>query len=67
MTISLTDPFRNRPDGFFDSWFDAFRRYNGGTDLRGLVPHRVQYSVNYANQIINRAANPGLYYPIQLP
>jgi hypothetical protein len=57
-------PARNRPNGFFDGWFNAFRRYNGRTDVadNGLV-----YSVNYGNQIMNRAANPSVHYPIQLP
>ena len=57
-------PARNRPDGFFDGWFDAFRRYNGRTDRGG---NGLPYSVNYGNQIINRAGNPGVHYPIQLP
>jgi len=57
-------PARNRPARFFDGWYDAFRRYNGRTDVRG---NGQPYSVNYANQIINRAGNPRVYYPIQLP
>ncbi len=57
-------PVRANPERFFDGWFDAFRRYNGRTDVGG---NGQPYSVNYANQIINRAANPGVYYPIQLP
>lgn len=57
-------PVRDYPERFFDGWFDAFRRYNGRTVVRR---NGQPYSVNYANQIINRASNPGVHYPIQLP
>ena len=61
---SSGQPARNRPDGFFDGWFLAFQRYNGRRDLGG---NGQWYSVNYANQIVNRAGNPSVHYPIELP
>jgi len=60
-------PARNRPDGFFDGWYDAFRRYNGRTDPLSMLAYGVPYSAVYADRIISRAAEPGVYYPIHLP
>ena len=57
-------PARNRPDGFFDSWEDALKRYNGRGET---TDNGNPYRDNYADQITKRAGDPGNHFPIELP
>jgi len=57
-------PPQNRQNASFDGWQKAFERYNGRTVK---TTNGKAYSVNYAQQIIDRANNPTKQYFIQLP
>lgn len=56
-------PAAERPEGFFDGWPDALRRYNGRRDRTDTDRH---YSEEYADKIVRRAANPELFVPIEI-
>lgn len=54
----------NRTTASFDGWQTALERYNGRS---AITSNGKQYCINYAQQIVARAANPTSSYPIQLP
>ena len=56
-------PAKDRPTGFFDSWNDALRRYNGRRDRTDTDRY---YSDEYADKILRRAADPDLFVPIEI-
>ena len=56
-------PAANRPEGFFDGWLTALRRYNGRRDRTDTDRH---YSDEYADKIMRRAQNPNLFVPIEI-
>ena len=56
-------PAKDRPKGFFDSWKDALRRYNGRRDRTDTDRY---YSDEYADKILRRAADPDLFVPIEI-
>ncbi len=56
-------PAATRPDGTFDSWHEACRRYNGRRDRTDTDRY---YSDEYADKIMRRAANPDLFVPIEI-
>ena len=51
----------HRPEAYFDSWRVALQRYNGRTDT--LRDGR-SYRAAYADRILRRARNPGVFVPI---
>ena len=56
-------PARVRPEGFFDGWQTALRRYNARRD------HTADgrcYSDAYASKIMSRAGNPDAFVPIEI-
>ncbi len=56
-------PAAERPNGFFDGWQNALRRYNGRRDRTDTDRY---YSDEYADKIARRAANPELFVPIEI-
>ena len=54
---------RLRPEGFFDGWPDALRRYNARRDRTADGRY---YSDAYANKILSRAKNPDAFVPIEI-
>ena len=56
-------PAASRPNGFFDGWLAALRRYNGRRDRTDTDRY---YSDEYADKIIRRANNPDLFVPIEI-
>ena len=56
-------PAAARPDGTFDGWREACRRYNGRRDRTDTDRY---YSDEYADKILRRAANPDLFVPIEI-
>ena len=56
-------PAAERPQGFFDGWPTALRRYNGRRDRTDTDRY---YSEEYADKIVRRAANPDLFVPIEI-
>ena len=56
-------PASTRPDGVFDGWREACRRYNGRRDRTDTDRY---YSDEYADKIMRRAANPDLFVPIEI-
>ena len=56
-------PASTRPDGVFDGWREACRRYNGRRDRTDTDRY---YSDEYADKILRRAANPDLFVPIEI-
>lgn len=56
-------PAAERPKGFFDGWPTALRRYNGRRDRTDTDRY---YSEEYADKIVQRAANPDLFVPIEI-
>lgn len=54
-------PAANRPEGVFDGWYMALRRYNGRTDK---VKDGRCYRDAYAERIAKRAAEPAAFVPI---
>ena len=56
-------PAAQRPNGFFDGWSDALRRYNGRRDRTDTDRY---YSDEYADKIMARAANPDRFVPIEI-
>lgn len=56
-------PARTRPDGFFDGWFEALRRYNGRRDR---TEQGRFYDETYSDKIIKRAKNPDLFVPVEI-
>ena len=56
-------PASARPDGTFDGWREACRRYNGRRDRTDSDRY---YSDEYADKIMRRAANPDLFVPIEI-
>ena len=56
-------PAKDRQTGFFDSWNDALRRYNGRRDRTDTDRY---YSDEYADKILRRAADPDLFVPIEI-
>ena len=55
-------PASSRPNGVFDDWQTALRRYNGRSDE--MVDGR-SYSETYADHIVSRAKNPGNFVAIR--
>ncbi len=56
-------PASARPDGTFDGWREACRRYNGRRDRTDTDRY---YSDEYADKIMRRASNPDLFVPIEI-
>ena len=56
-------PAAERPQGFFDGWTLALRRYNGRRDRTETDRY---YSDEYADKILRRAANPDEFVPIEI-
>ena len=56
-------PAATRPDGTFDGWREACRRYNGRRDRTDSDRY---YSDEYADKIQRRAANPDLFVPVEI-
>jgi hypothetical protein len=56
-------PAAERPNGFFDGWHNALRRYNGRRDRTQTDRY---YSDEYADKIRRRAANPDLFVPLEI-
>jgi len=56
-------PAAARPDGTFDGWRDACRRYNGRRDRTDTDRY---YSDEYADKIMRRASNPDIFVPIEI-
>ena len=56
-------PAAERPKGFFDGWPTALRRYNGRRDRTDTDRY---YSEEYADKIVQRAANPDQFVPIEI-
>ena len=56
-------PASTRPDGVFDGWREACRRYNGRRDRTDTDRY---YSDEYADKIMRRASNPDLFVPIEI-
>ena len=56
-------PAATRPNGTFDGWRDACRRYNGRRDRTDTDRY---YSDEYADKIMRRASNPDLFVPIEI-
>lgn len=61
---SSGQPAANRPNGFFDGWPMALRRYNGRNDETADGRH---YKEAYAERIIKRADEPDNFVPISIP
>lgn len=57
-------PPSNRPNATFDGWTTAFQRYNGRSVI---TKNGKPYSENYAQRILDRADNPTIHFPIELP
>lgn len=60
---SSAKPAAERPQGFFDGWPIALRRYNGRRDRTDTDRY---YSEEYSDKIVRRAANPDLFVPIEI-
>ena len=56
-------PASVRPNGVFDGWKSALRRYNGRRDRTDTDRY---YSDEYADKILRRAKNPDLFVPIEI-
>ncbi|MEG1552359.1 MAG: hypothetical protein RSB74_03120 [Kiritimatiellia bacterium] len=56
-------PADARPDGFFDGWSVALRRYNGRNDETADGRH---YKDAYAERILKRAEEPEQFVPISI-
>ena len=56
-------PAATRPNGFFDGWLRALQRYNGRRDRTETDRY---YSDEYADKIMKRANDPGLFVPIEI-
>jgi len=56
-------PASVRPQGVFDGWTSALRRYNGRRDRTDTDRY---YSDEYADKIVRRAKNPDLFVPIEI-
>ncbi|MGN0833621.1 MAG: hypothetical protein ACI4RD_08255 [Kiritimatiellia bacterium] len=56
-------PARERPNGCFDGWPKAYRRYNGRRDRTDTDRY---YSDEYADKILRRASNPDEFVPIEI-
>ena len=56
-------PAATRPNGTFDGWREACRRYNGRRDRTDSDRY---YSDEYADKIQRRAANPDLFVPVEI-
>ena len=56
-------PAAARPNGTFDGWREACRRYNGRRDRTDSDRY---YSDEYADKIMRRATNPDLFVPIEI-
>ena len=56
-------PAAVRPKGFFDGWLRALQRYNGRRDRTDTDRY---YSDEYADKIMKRASDPGLFVPIEI-
>ena len=56
-------PAATRPNGTFDGWRDACRRYNGRRDRTDTDRY---YSDEYADKIMRRASNPDRFVPIEI-
>ena len=56
-------PAASRPNGFFDGWLVALRRYNGRRDRTDTDRY---YSDEYADRIIRRANSPETFVPIEI-
>jgi len=56
-------PAAVRPNGFFDGWLRALQRYNGRRDRTETDRY---YSDEYADKIMKRANDPGLFVPIEI-
>ena len=56
-------PASDRPNGFFDGWLEALRRYNGRRDRTDTNRY---YSDEYAAKIVKRASNPDMFVPIEI-
>ena len=57
-------PAANRPEGAFDGWARALKRYNGRTDKAATGE---PYSDAYSARIRQRAADPSQEVPIPIP
>ena len=57
-------PAGNRPEGDFDGWDPALRRYNGRSDK---AADGRMYRDAYAERILRRAADPSRETPIPIP
>ena len=57
-------PAGNRPEGDFDGWPDALKRYNGRSDK---AADGRKYREVYAERILKRAADPNRETPIPIP
>jgi len=57
-------PAANRPEGDFDGWTPALRRYNGRSDK---AADGRKYSDAYADRILTRASSPARETPIPIP
>jgi len=60
---SAARPAAERPQGFFDGWLKALRRYNGRRDRTDTDRY---YSDEYADKIMKRAADPDRFVPIEI-
>jgi len=56
-------PPMERKNAKFDGWKTALRRYNGRRDRTDTDRY---YSDEYADKVIRRAANPGVFVPIEI-
>lgn len=56
-------PAADRPEGCFDGWLEAYRRYNG---RRSITVTDRYYSHEYAEKILKRAAKPDEFVPIEI-
>ena len=56
-------PAAERPNGYFDSWHAALKRYNGRRDRTQTDRY---YSDEYADKIRLRASNPDLFVPLEI-
>ena len=56
-------PAAERPQGYFDGWRAALRRYNGRRDRTHTNRY---YSDEYADKILRRAGNPDAFVPIEI-
>ena len=56
-------PAARRPEGFFDGWPTALKRYNARRDRTETGRF---YSEDYADKIVRRAADPDAFVPIEI-